>query len=108
MLNVKGGIESDLTVVCFEKNYFRMVCSSGTRTRDKHHILSNLDKSIDFKDVTEGYACLGIMGPHSRSLMTDLAGDIFNTDQFPFTTGNNSQIRFDSPFNIQHLSMLVN
>ena len=92
MLNVKGGIESDLTVVCFEKNYFRMVCSSGTRTRDKHHILSNLDKSIDFKDVTEDYACLGIMGPHSRSLMTDLAGDIFNTDQFPFTTGKHINI----------------
>ncbi len=87
MLNVNGGIESDLTVACLGKNNFRMICSSGTRIRDKHHILSNLNKNVDFKDVTEDYACIGIMGPYSRFLMTDLAGDIFSTSKFPFATG---------------------
>ena len=92
MLNNNGGIESDLTVACLDKNNFRMICSSGTRTRDKHHILSNLNKNVSFKDVTEDYACLGIMGPHSRSLMMDLAGNIFSTEQFPFATGKYIEI----------------
>ena len=52
------------------------------RVRDKTHILRNINKDINFKDVTEDYACLGIFGPNSRKFLTELVGDYFQTDLF--------------------------
>ena len=92
MLNKEGGIEADLTVVCLDKNYFRIVSSAAVRVRDKHHILKHLDPKVDFKDVTEDYACLGLFGPKSRNLITEIAGDHFKTKDFPFATGKNITI----------------
>ena len=48
MLNEDGGIETDLTVVCFGKEYFRIITSAANRERDKFHILKYLSKDIDF------------------------------------------------------------
>jgi len=92
MLNKDGGIESDLTVVCLDKNYFRIVSSAAVRVRDKHHILKHLDSKVEFKDVTEDYACLGLFGPKSRGLMTEIVGDYFKTKDFPFGNGKNITI----------------
>ena len=92
MLNKDGGIETDLTVVCLDQNYFRVVSSAAVREHDKHHILKHLDSSVEFKDVTENYACLGVFGPKSRNLMTDIAGKYFETKDFPFATGKNIKI----------------
>jgi glycine cleavage system T protein len=86
MLNEDGGIEADLTVACLDNDYFRIITSAAVRVRDKHHILKNLDSRIEFKDVTEDYACLGVFGPQSRNLLTEIAGDYFKTKDFPFAT----------------------
>jgi len=87
MLNNDGGIEADLTIACLGVDYFRVVSSAAVRIRDKHHILKHLDQSVEFKDVTEDYACLGVFGPKSRSLMTEMAGNYFKTNNFAFATG---------------------
>jgi len=92
MLNKDGGIEADLTVVCLDVNYFRIVSSAATRVRDKHHILKHLDSKVELQDVTEDYACLGIFGPKSRDLLSEIAGDHFKTKDFPFGTGKNITI----------------
>ena len=34
MLNNDGGIEADVTIVCLERNYFRIISSAATRERD--------------------------------------------------------------------------
>ena len=92
MLNESGGIESDLTIVCLDRDYFRIVSSAAVREHDKHHILKYLDPDVEFKDVTEDYACLGVFGPKSRSLMTDIAGKYFANEDFPFGTSKNIKI----------------
>ena len=92
MLNKDGGIEADVTVVCLDTDYFRIVSSAASRIRDKHHILKYLDQKVEFKDVTEDYACLGIFGPKSRMLITEIAGDYFKTEDFPFASGKNITI----------------
>ena len=92
MLNESGGIESDLTIVCLDRDYFRIVSSAAVREHDKHHILKYLDPDVEFKDVTEDYACLGVFGPKSRSLMTDMAGKYFANEDFPFGTSKNIKI----------------
>jgi 4-methylaminobutanoate oxidase (formaldehyde-forming) len=92
MLNKDGGIEADLTVVCLDQNYFRIISSAAVREHDKHHILKYLDPNVEFKDVTEDYACLGVFGPKSRSLMTDIADKNFDNEDFPFGTSKNIKI----------------
>ena len=89
MLNNDGGIECDLTVVCLDNNYFRIISSAAVRIRDKHHILKHLNPKVEFKDVTEEQACLGLFGPKSRDLITEIAGNYFKTVDFPFGTGKN-------------------
>ena len=97
MLNEDGGIETDLTVVCMDKNYFRIVTSAANREHDKFHILKYLSKEVEFKDVTNEIACLGVFGPKSRSLMLKLSNDDFSNENFKFGTSkkiliNNKEI----------------
>ena len=92
MLNEDGGIEADLTTVCLDKNYFRIISSAGTRERDKHHILKHLDSGVEFKDVTDDYVCLGVFGPKSRSFLTEVFGNYFSNNDFPFATGQNIEL----------------
>ena len=42
MLNEAGGIETDLTIICIDKNHFRIISSAATRTHDKAHIVENI------------------------------------------------------------------
>ena len=71
MLNDKGGIEADLTVTCLSKNNFRIVTGSAVREHDKKHIRKFQNKDLNFKDITDDYACFGIFGPKSRDLLND-------------------------------------
>ena len=97
MLNKDGGIETDLTVVCLDKKYFRIITSAANREHDKFHILKYLSKEIEFKDVTDDVACLGVFGPKSRTLMSKLSKDDLSNENFKFGTGkkitiNNKEI----------------
>ena len=87
MLNEDGGIETDLTVVCLDKNYFRIVSSAATREHDKYHILKYLSEDVSLKDVTEEICCLGIFGPKSREMIQKLSTDDFSSENFKFGTG---------------------
>ena len=87
MLNEDGGIETDLTVVCLDKNYFRIITSAANREHDKFHILKHLSKEVEFKDVTDEVACLGVFGPKSRTLMSKLSKDDLSNENFKFSTG---------------------
>ena len=92
MLNTDGGIETDLTVVCLEKNYFRIISSAATRERDKFHIKKYLSKDLKLKDVTEDYCVFGVFGPNSRLLMQDLSKDDFSNENFKFASSKYTYI----------------
>jgi 4-methylaminobutanoate oxidase (formaldehyde-forming) len=94
MLNQDAGIETDLTVVCIDKNHFRIISSAQVRTHDKAHILKYLSKDIEFKDITDELVCLGVFGPRSRSLLSKIFKEDFSNDKFKFGTGKN--IKLDS------------
>ncbi len=85
MLNKDGGIETDLTVVCLNKNYFRIISSAATRERDKFHIKKHLSEDIDLKDVTDEYCVFGLFGPKSRLLMQKLSNDDLSNEKFKFS-----------------------
>ena len=86
MLNEDGGIETDLTVVCMDKDYFRIITSAANKEHDKFHILKYLSKEVEFKDVTDEIACLGLFGPKSRNLMSKISKDDLSNENFKFGT----------------------
>ena len=87
MLNEAGGIEADLTVICIEKNHFRLISSAATRTHDKAHIIKHLLYDLKFIDITDDLVCLGIFGPKSRKLISNISKDNFENEIFKFGTG---------------------
>ena len=86
MLNKDGGIEADLTIVCLDKNYFRIISSAATRERDKFHIKKHISEGIEFKDVTDDYCVFGLFGPKSRLLMQKLTIEDLSNENFKFST----------------------
>ncbi len=94
MLNKDGGIEADLTVVCLDKNYFRIISSAANRERDKFHILKHLSKDVEFIDVTDEVACFGLFGPKSRDLMSKLSDEDFSNESIKF--GNFKKIKINN------------
>ncbi|MDB4279893.1 FAD-dependent oxidoreductase [bacterium] len=92
MLNEAGGIETDLTVVCIDKNHFRIISSAAVRTHDKAYILKHISSDIEFKDVTDDLVCLGLFGPKSRDLISKISNDDFSNDNFKFGTSKNIKI----------------
>ncbi len=92
MLNKDGGIEVDLTVVCLDKNHFRIISSAATRERDKFHIKKYLPDEIELNDVTDDYCVFGLFGPKSRLLMQEISNDDFTNEKFKFATSKNVQI----------------
>ncbi len=93
MLNEDGGIETDVTVVCIDKNYFRIVSSAATRERDKFHILKYLSKDVKFIDVTEEICCLGLFGPKSRDMIQKISDEDYSPENFQFGSGKNVLIK---------------
>ncbi|MDA9876874.1 FAD-dependent oxidoreductase [Candidatus Pelagibacter sp.] len=87
MLNEAGGIETDLTVICVDKNHFRIISSAATRTHDKAHIIKHLSSNLEFKDITDDLVCLGIFGPKSRNLISKISNDDFSNEKFKFSYG---------------------
>ena len=92
MLNHDGGIETDLTVVCFSKDHFRIITSAANRERDKFHILKHISSDVNFKDVTDQIACFGLFGPKSINLLKRLTNDDISNESIKFSSFKKIQI----------------
>ena len=53
-----------------------------------------MSKEVEFNDVTDEIACLGVFGPKSRELMTKLSKDDFSNESFKF--GNSKKIMINN------------
>jgi 4-methylaminobutanoate oxidase (formaldehyde-forming) len=86
MLNAKGGIECDLTVVRRAADEYYIVTGTGFATHDFDWISRNLCGDVQLVDVTSGSAVLSLMGPKSREILQDLTPDDITNAGFPFGT----------------------
>ncbi len=93
MLNEEGGIETDLTVVCMGKNYFRIVTAAANREHDKFHISKHLSNEVEFTDVTDDIACLGVFGPKSKELISRLTKDDLSNESLKFGRGKTIKVK---------------
>jgi sarcosine dehydrogenase len=86
LLNKRGGIECDISVMRIGRNEFYLVTGTGFRLHDFVWIKELLSdrRTVDIADVTEHYSTLTLMGPHSREILRRVTSlDVANA-AFPF------------------------
>ena len=90
-LNERGGIEADLTVTREAPDRYLVVTAAATQTRDFSWLQRNIpaDARATAVDVSSSMAVLGVMGPRSRELLSQLTEADMSPAAFPF---GNSQI----------------
>ncbi|XP_011309065.1 pyruvate dehydrogenase phosphatase regulatory subunit, mitochondrial [Fopius arisanus] len=88
MQNHRGGYENDCSLARISHNHYMMIAPTIQQTRCKHWIRRHLpgDGSVAFSDVTSAYTAICIMGPATRSLLTELTDDDLSPKSFPFFT----------------------
>jgi 4-methylaminobutanoate oxidase (formaldehyde-forming) len=86
MLNRRGGIESDLTVTRLAFDRFRLVIGTAFGNHDLAWIRKQLrvDERVEVRDVTGAYACYGLWGPRSRTLLSTLTDADLSNEAFPY------------------------
>jgi len=88
VLNDRGGFESDVTVTRVSDTEFLIVTGSGQQTRDFAYFAKRIasHERAEIVDVTSSHAVFGVMGPHSRALMSDVGEADFTKEKFPFAS----------------------
>jgi len=86
LLNNRGGFESDVTVARLAQDKFLLITGTAQATRDAHWIARHSPPAskVTVTDVTSAFAVLGLMGPHSRTLLSRVTGAPINNMAFPF------------------------
>jgi 4-methylaminobutanoate oxidase (formaldehyde-forming) len=93
MLNIRGGIESDLTITRLSETAFFAVVPGATLQRDLAWMRKHLkDEFVVITDVTAAESVLCLMGPKSRDLMRKLSPNDFSNEGNPFGTAREIEI----------------
>jgi heterotetrameric sarcosine oxidase gamma subunit len=93
MLNRRGGIECDLTVTRLAEDAYLVVTIAAAAVHDADWIRRGLgDARAILTDVTSAYTVLGLMGPHSRALLSRLTPADLSTRAFPFGTSREIEL----------------
>ena len=85
MLNERGGFESDLTVVREARDRYRLYVGTASIKKDLAWLRRHLQESEDvtLTDSTGDYAVIGLMGPRSTEIATELgAGSLTGIGYF--------------------------
>jgi 4-methylaminobutanoate oxidase (formaldehyde-forming) len=86
MLNDKGGIECDLTVVRVSQDEYYIVTGTGFATHDFDWIRRNIPEGLNAQlfDITSANAVLSLMGPNARAILAAVTRDDVSNQGFPF------------------------
>jgi glycine cleavage system aminomethyltransferase T/glycine/D-amino acid oxidase-like deaminating enzyme len=87
MLNERGGIESDLTVMRQAADRFLIVTGSAQATRDADWIRRHIGESEHavLTDVSALYCVLSVMGPKARELLARVSPDDLSPEALKFS-----------------------
>jgi glycine cleavage system aminomethyltransferase T/glycine/D-amino acid oxidase-like deaminating enzyme len=97
-LNIRGGVEADLTITRLSDDRYLVVTAAFTQTHVSAWISENIppDAFCILTDVTGAYAMLNVQGPNSRSLLSAISSADFANEAFPFGTMQNIEIGYQS------------
>ena len=95
-LNVRGGIEADLTVTREAPDRFLVVTAAATQVRDFAWLQRQIpqDARATATDVSAGMAVLSLMGPRSRELLATLTDADLSNAAFPFGTSQTIDLAY--------------
>ncbi len=84
-LNMRGGIEADVTVARLSGTEFLVVTPAASRHADQAWMRRRLGRfSVSLADVTPAEGILAVMGPNARTILAEASPDDFSRDGFPF------------------------
>jgi 4-methylaminobutanoate oxidase (formaldehyde-forming) len=86
LFNERGGFESDLTLIRTGSAEFSIISGSAQTVRDFDWITRNLrpEEHAEPLDVTNAFSILGVMGPNSRALLSQVTDADLSNAAFPF------------------------
>lgn len=86
MLDVDGGIRSDVTVTRLAKDVFQVGANGHLDLAWMQQHLPD-DGSVQARDVTGGYCCIGLWGPRARDVVQPLTDIDLGTDALKYFRG---------------------
>jgi sarcosine dehydrogenase len=94
LLNVRGGIECDLTIARFAPELYYVVTGTGFRTHDLAWIRRNVPErlQVHIRDVTDERGCLSLMGPRARDTLSQVTDADVSNQAFPFVAARDIRI----------------
>lgn len=92
-LNDRGGIEADLSVTRRGENDYLVVTGAGASNRDWQWLRRTArDYDVEITDRTNETAMMGLMGPNSRDVLSQLTDQDLTNDGFPFGMSMNMTV----------------
>lgn len=94
-LNERGGIEADLTITRISEDEFWVISGAAVTHKDLEWLKRHTpdDAHCFIMDITNSWAVLGVMGPNSRSFLSDaLHGVDLSHEAFPFGANKSVEI----------------
>ena len=87
-LNTRGGVEADVTVTRIAEDKFWVVTGSGFIANDLAwlQMKSQPEEDVTIRDITTDWACLALMGPKSRLVLSKATQDDVTNEAFPYLT----------------------
>nr|CAI5832874.1 unnamed protein product [Callosobruchus analis] len=86
MQNKHGGYENDCSLARLAENHYMMIAPTIQQTRCKVWLQKHLPPSVAMSDVTSMFTALCIMGPFTRTLLSELTDTDLHPRNFPFFT----------------------
>ncbi|HET7326464.1 MAG TPA: FAD-dependent oxidoreductase [Nocardioidaceae bacterium] len=86
VLDERGGIRADLTVMRLDEQHFRVVTGGTTGNIDRKWFMDHLptDGSAQVVDRTSAYTTVGLWGPRARDILGSITDDDISHDGFRF------------------------
>jgi glycine cleavage system aminomethyltransferase T/glycine/D-amino acid oxidase-like deaminating enzyme len=88
LLNARGGIVADLTIIRLAHDRYRVVTGGGLGMRDRKWFADHLpaDGSAQLADLTSALYTVGVWGPRARDVVQSIARADLSSEAFPFGT----------------------
>ncbi|XP_022910768.1 pyruvate dehydrogenase phosphatase regulatory subunit, mitochondrial isoform X2 [Onthophagus taurus] len=86
MQNKYGGYENDCSLARITENHYMMIAPTIQQTRCKVWLQKHLPSTVALSDVTSMFTALAIIGPFTRTLLSELTDTDLSPKNFPFFT----------------------
>lgn len=103
MLNERGGIEADLTVIKLAEGKFFIITATATETRDFDWINKSIpgDANAVLTNVSSSYSMVAVMGPKSRDLLAKVTDADLSNEAFPYASAQVIDVDYARPLAVR-------